>query len=82
MDRLRAGCVVTRELGARISITRVAVGQRCNQRNQNPRPYHLIYRKKRANTLAVICATFSSTRIELTQVIDPTEKTSPPLAVS
>src|SRR4029077_17065386 len=43
---------------------------------QNP-PYD-VNPKNRLSTLAVICDTASSTRIELGQVIDPTEKTWPP----
>ena len=38
--------------------------------------------ENRLRTLAVIFETASSTRIELGQVIDPTENTWPPLGVS
>ena len=38
--------------------------------------------KNRLNTLAVIRDTFSSTRIELGQAIEPAEKTAPPPLVS
>lgn len=43
---------------------------------------HYSLRRNRVNTFAVIWDTASSTKIELTHVIDPTEKTAPLLAVS